>query len=174
LELRIQEVSFTEILATELGRTDDAMDLIFDLSQPEAPDDSFGFTINWSTGDEGTYTMQTGAGDPEEDAGENAHIELTISPYGGARTYTSTIDDTPSLSFRWRGNFSADELSGATYQAFFDLNSSEGGTCEAEVRAAGLRGDFACTGMSAVIDGALEPSGLIEISGHWEGTGKAR
>jgi hypothetical protein len=118
--------------------------------------------------------MQSGAGDPEEDAGENAHLELTIAPYGGAKTYTSVVDGTPSLSFRWRGAFAEDELSGATYQAFFDLNSSEGGTCEAEVRAAGLGGDFACTGMSAVIDGSLEPSGLIEISGHWKGAGKPR
>lgn len=174
LEVRIEAVSFAEILATELGRTDDEMDLIFDLSQPEAPDDSFGFTIGWSSGDEGSYTMQSGAGDPEFDAGENAHLQLDIEPYQGIGTYTSQVDGTPTVRFQWLGEYIEDDVAGTSYQPFFELSSSEGGTCEAEVSAGGLNGSFTCLGMSAVIDGSLEPSGLLELSGSWEGSGRPR
>jgi len=174
LNVRLEAVTFSEILATELGRTDDEMDLLFNLSQPEAPDDSFGFTIGWSSGDEGSYTMQSGAGDPELDAGENAHLQLDIEPYRGVGKYTSQVDGTPSLRFQWLGQYEEDEATGGGYQAFFELSSAEGGTCEAEVTAGGLSGSFTCLGMSAVIDGSLEPSGLLELSGSWEGSGNPR
>ena len=117
LNVRLEAVTFSEILATELGRTDDEMDLLFNLSQPEAPDDSFGFTIGWSSGDEGSYTMQSGAGDPELDAGENAHLQLDIEPYRGVGKYTSQVDGTPSLRFQWLGQYEEDEATGGGYQA---------------------------------------------------------
>ena len=174
LNVRVEAVSFNEILATELGRTDDEMDLLFDLSQADAPDDSFGFTIGWSTGEEGSYTIQSGAGDPELDSGENAHLQLDITPYRGTGTYTSQVDSTPIVTFQWRGQFVEDDLAGTSYQPFFELSSREGGTCETTVSGGGLSGSFACLGMSAVIDGALEPSGLIELAGEWAGSGRPR
>jgi len=174
LNVRVEAVSFSDILATELGRTDDEMDLLFDLSQEDAPDDSFGFTIGWSTGEDGTYTMQSGAGDPELESGESAHLQLDIAPYRGTGNYTSQVDSTPTVTFQWRGQYVEDDLAGTSYQPFFELSSREGGTCETTVTDSGLSGSFTCLGMSAVIDGSLEPSGLIELSGQWAGDGKPR
>ena len=69
LEVRVREASFEPLLATELGRLDDLGDVVFNLDQAEAPDDSFGFTVSWA-GEDGTYVMQSGAGDPETFAGQ--------------------------------------------------------------------------------------------------------
>lgn len=174
LEVRVEGASFGPLLETGLGRTDDEGDAIFDLSQDEAPDDSFGFTVIYSRGDDGNYKMQSGAGDPEADGRERVHLELSISPWMGPRSYSTVADDSPEVVFRWWGEYVEDEVTGNGHQPSFVLSSAEGGTCETQVTRFGLDGSFACEGMSAVIDGELEPSGLLEISGTWVGHGNTR
>ena len=166
LEVRLREVDFAPLLATELGRVDDLGDVVFHLDQPLAPDDSFGFTLSWTGG---SYVIQSGDGDTDQLAGEYAHFQYTDPNYASGSSTTTEASGGAAFSFRWYGEYS--EEGDVEYQPAFELDAGDGGACEADISGAHLRGELECLGLSATIDGSLVPSGLLELKATWVGSG---
>ena len=166
LEVRLREADFGPLLATELGRVDDLGDVVFNLDQPSAPDDSFGFTLSWT---DGNYLVQSGDGDPELYAGEYAHFQYTDPNYAAGSSPEAEGTDGATFSFRWYGNYSEED--GVEYQPAFELDAQDGGACEVDITGGNLRGELECLGLSPTVDGSLVPSGLVELKATWVGSG---
>ncbi|MEE2829631.1 MAG: hypothetical protein VX498_10615 [Myxococcota bacterium] len=166
LEVELDGISFQPLLEGSLSEVEQGGVLRFDLSQEADTDSAYGMVIQTDSFADGDYRVFSGLGDPDSDDLENLFFNLTLPTWSGPGDYSSLLGNGPEVEFDWTG-----ALGDLDEPHTFLLNSSEGGTCECSIEEGALQGQFACSGMTAIVDGVLEPSGLLAISGHWEGTG---